>query len=293
MAVNFNQPISFMQMDPRWSSISYSVPGENTNIGRAGCGPTCAAMVISSLKDRSVTPATTAAWSLQHGYKALKQGTYYSYIVPQLAAYGIQAKQINSSNIYKKTDAVAMTAHKAINKALQRGNWIIACMGKGNWTSSGHYVLAWRTDGSHVWINDPASTKAGRIYNTLEFWESQIKYAWEITVPQDPKEEDDEMVENKRMAILGKDINVPTIFKDGVNYVSFRGLCEALGLTVSSSGSTPIAIMNTLQMQIKGQRKVLSGMNAAGTTYTGVRALAEALGYKVSWDDANKVVVIE
>lgn len=285
-------PVQYFQGDPRWSNFSYSAPGENTNIGRAGCGPTCAAMVIASLADKSITPAETAAWSLEHGCKALKQGTYYSYFVPQLAAYGIRAKQINGANIYKRSDAVAMSAHKAINKALQRGNWVIACMGKGNWTTSGHFILAWKTDGTHVWIHDPASTKAGRIYNTLDFWENQIKFAWEIEVPQQA-EKDDEMVEIKKMAVLGKDLTLPTIFKDGINYVSFRALCEALGLKVTSSGSTPIASLDTLQLQIDGQRKVVSGSNVNGTTYAGVRPLAEALGYTVDWDDQDAVIIIE
>ena len=32
-------------------------------VGSAGCGPSCAAMVIATLKDKSVTPETTCAWS--------------------------------------------------------------------------------------------------------------------------------------------------------------------------------------------------------------------------------------
>ena len=45
---------------------------------------------IAALKDARVTPETTCAWSVAHGYKALKQGTYYSYFKPQLAAFGVQ-----------------------------------------------------------------------------------------------------------------------------------------------------------------------------------------------------------
>lgn len=284
-------PTQYFQADPRWGNISYSAQGESTTIARAGCGPTCAAMVIASLKDPDVTPADTAKWSLSHGYKAPRQGTYYSYFVPQLKTYGIEAKQLNALNIYKKTDAAARVVHAAINKALKRGNWVVACMGKGNWTTSGHFVLAYRTDGEHVWIHDPASTKAGRIYNSLDFWENQIKYAWEVEVPQ--AEKDDEVVEKKTMAILGQEVQIPTIFKDGKNYVSIRELCEAMGLQVTSSGSAPIVSMGTLKLRIKGVEKTLSGINANGVTYAAVRALAESLGYEAGWDKSSGTVTIE
>lgn len=293
MAKMIKMPISYMQADPRWSSISYSVPGENTNIGRAGCGPTCAAMVIASIADSSVTPETTAAWSLKHGYKALRQGTYYTYFVPQLAAYGVKAEKLNNANIYKAKTSAAKSTHKAITKALQSGDWVIACMGKGNWTSSGHYVLAWKTDGEHVWIHDPASTKAGRIYNTLDFWMEQIKYAWRIHVEEQKEKGDDEVVENKTMAVLGQELSLPTIFKDGTNYVSIRALCEALGLDVSSSGSTPIVSMGAIKLKVKGETMAVSGINAAGTTYGAIRPLAEKLGFSVDWDKNEKKIIIE
>lgn len=48
-------------------------------------------MVIATLKDKNVTPVTTAEWSMAHGYKALNQGTYYTYFLPQFNQYGINA----------------------------------------------------------------------------------------------------------------------------------------------------------------------------------------------------------
>ena len=41
------KPVSYMQTDTRWKKKSYAVKGENSTIGSAGCGPTCAAMVIA------------------------------------------------------------------------------------------------------------------------------------------------------------------------------------------------------------------------------------------------------
>ena len=284
------EPILYLQTDSKWSDKDYSAPGEKTTISRAGCGVTCAAMVIASLVDPSITPADTAAWSLKHGYKALRQGTYYSYFVPQLKRYGINCKQVNASNMYEKN---AESNYKKIIQALQSGKWIIACMGKGIWTSSGHYVLAWETDGKRVYIKDPASQKSMRMCNDLQLWLSQIKYAWIVETEGFENLGDDEVVETKKMAILGNDVKVPTIFKDGTNYVSIRALCEALGLDVTSEGKEPIVSMSTVKMRIDGKDKVLSGMNAGGTNYVGARALAESMDKSVSWDSEENRVIIE
>ena len=75
--------------------------------------------------------------------------------------------------------------------ALDRGELVIACMGPGNWTSSGHYVLAWKIDGDTIYINDPASTKAARTKGSYSLFRQQVKYYWVIERPEQPKEEDD------------------------------------------------------------------------------------------------------
>lgn len=55
------QPINYYQTDSKWSKIKYGV-GSMT-IGSSGCGPTCAAMIIQSIKNNGVTPKDTCAWS--------------------------------------------------------------------------------------------------------------------------------------------------------------------------------------------------------------------------------------
>lgn len=68
------QPVSYLQTDPRWSSRDYSARGEKTTIGASGCGPTAMAMVLATWADPQVTPATECAWALAHGYKAPARG---------------------------------------------------------------------------------------------------------------------------------------------------------------------------------------------------------------------------
>lgn len=175
------KPVSYLQTDPRWKSHDYSAKGEKKTIGSSGCGPTAAAMVIATLKDKSVTPVTTADWSVAHGYKALNQGTFYSYFIPQFSMYGISCKRLNMSNLYGKT---ASAAHTEALNALKKGDFVIACMGKGNWTKSGHFILLYAYENGYVSINDPASTAAARVKNTWELFSGQVKYLWTVTVPE-------------------------------------------------------------------------------------------------------------
>lgn len=174
------RPIYYLQTDPRWKNHDYSAKGEKKTIGSAGCGPTAAAMVIATLQDNNVTPVTTALWSMAHAYKALNQGTYYSYFVPQMSAYGVACKRLNTSNLYGKSSSAAHT--EALN-ALKNGDWVIACMGKGNWTSSGHFILLYGYENGYIYINDPASTKAARVKNTWALFARQVKYMWTVPVP--------------------------------------------------------------------------------------------------------------
>lgn len=170
------KPVSYLQTDDRWKNKDYSAKGESTTIGRSGCGPTCAAMIIETLTGKTFTPADACAWSLKRGYKAPNQGTYYSYFVPQFAAYGITCKRLNTANIYgQKTSSV----HTKAMNMLKEGYYLIACMGKGLWTSSGHYIVVWWEDGK-VRINDPASTKDARLNGDLATFKSQVKYYWAI-----------------------------------------------------------------------------------------------------------------
>lgn len=182
------QPISYLQTDPRWGSLDYSAKGEKTTIRASGCGPTAMAMVLATWADPSVTPETECAWALRHGYKAPHSGTYYGYFVPAGARYGLKVRQINAVNIYGNSKSAH---HETARKAIEAGHLVIACMGKGNWTSSGHYVLVWDIQGDTIYINDPASTKASRVRGDYAVFKRQVKYYWVIERPEHAKEDDD------------------------------------------------------------------------------------------------------
>ena len=170
------QPVSYLQTDPRWSKLPYRVPGETATIGGSGCGPTCAAMLIETLTGRTFTPEDACNWSVEHGYKALNQGTYYSYFVPQFQAFNIACQQLNSVNLYGNSKSAI---HDRALELLKCGYYLIACMGPGTWTAGGHFVVVWWEDGK-VRINDPASTRQERLNGDLNTFKSQVKYYWAV-----------------------------------------------------------------------------------------------------------------
>ena len=182
------QPVSYLQTDPKWAVLDYSAPGEKTTIGASGCGPTAMAMVLATWADKSVTPKTECAWALAHGYKAPRQGTYYGYFVPAAARYGLKARQLSWTNIYGNSKS---PLHEEARRAVEAGHLVIACMGKGLWTSSGHYVLVWKIQGNIVYINDPASTRSVRTQGDYNLFKQQVKYYWVIEGPENMKEEPD------------------------------------------------------------------------------------------------------
>ena len=170
------RPVYYRQGDPRWGAKPYRVPGESSTIASAGCGPTCAAMAIAALADRSVTPETTCAWSVAHGYKALQQGTYYSYFKPQLAVYGIACRQLLDSRILSQPNH---PVHEQVRTNLRQGYWAAALMGPGTWTKGGHFVLVWDWD-EKVRILDPASSADSRSNGDPAIFRREVRNYWLI-----------------------------------------------------------------------------------------------------------------
>ena len=177
-----NQPVSYVQTDRTWVNQAYAVKGESATVGGSGCGPTAMAMVLATWADPKVTPGTECAWALAHGYKALNHGTFYGYFAPAAARYGLVCTQINYASLYGNA---ASSYHTQVKKALAAGDMVIACMGPGNWTRGGHFVLVWdlREDLDIVYINDPASTLTRRTRGSWKLFKSQVKYYFIVKKP--------------------------------------------------------------------------------------------------------------
>ncbi|MBE6035463.1 MAG: hypothetical protein E7222_12305 [Clostridiales bacterium] len=217
------KPIYYLQTDHRWAEIDYSAKGEKTTIGESGCGPSCMAMIIATLRDPTVTPIETSVWALKYGYKALRQGTYYSYFAAAGAEYDISVIRVNTTNLYGRNSIQTKRTHLKAAEAIKSGNWIIACMGKGNWTQSGHYVLAYQIKDDKVYINDPQSTKSERICADVGLWQSQVKYYWIVEMDNGGEENEMAQLRYEKLQDIPNDYGFRTIIETLMNAEIIKG----------------------------------------------------------------------
>ena len=134
-------PISYMQWDSRWKKViyskimSYNKKGEpvyhstGQNIGNSGCGTTCAAMVVATLKDKKITPVEASEWAMKHGHRTLDSGTDYGYFVPYLAQYGIWCEHTTPSNLRAMTASKSKPYKEKLITGLKNNKWAICSMG--------------------------------------------------------------------------------------------------------------------------------------------------------------------
>lgn len=153
----------FLQWDPRWGYNEY---GDDSNIGLAGCGPTCLSMVLYYLTgDESLTPDKIAEYSMENGYYVSGTGTAWALMKDIPALYGIEVSQhkVREDNIKNELD---------------KGHIIICTMGPGDFTVSGHFIVIYGYDSKGFRINDPNCVARSRSSWTFEQLKDQIKNIW-------------------------------------------------------------------------------------------------------------------
>lgn len=229
------QPVLYYQTDRRWADVDYSAKGESTTIGRSGCGPTCMAMVIATWVDKNVTPVEACAWALSHGYKAVNQGTYYSYFKSHGAVYGIRAEQLNGSNLRNLSAKAAAPYHEKAARAIRNGDLVICCMGPGLWTSGGHFILLWDIEGDTAYINDPASSRTARTRGSLARLRREVKYYFVCRRPEgkpEKEQEEDDVVRYKYLKEIPNDCG----FRDIVDKLMTAGIIGGDGSDPTGNG---------------------------------------------------------
>ena len=142
----FVQPVDYKQYDSRWANKMYSNHGDKSQTMRnSGCGPTSAADVVATLKNRSVTPWTLAQLSMEWGDRTRNSGTAWSFFKHVADKYKF-AKFVQSGN------------YSALKACLEAGGYVVCSMKPGYWTKGGHFICAWKFDGTYTYANDPASS---------------------------------------------------------------------------------------------------------------------------------------
>lgn len=136
--------IYYNQKDSRWRNHPYPASGgyEKKTIGTSGCGPTCAAMVISSLTGNIVRPDTMGDIFRQEGFRqpgGTSENAFY-YIAKR---WGLECNRK-----VKLDDAIA---------CLNRGGMVIThCIKPSLFTTDGHFiVLSAMKDANTIIVFDP------------------------------------------------------------------------------------------------------------------------------------------
>lgn len=153
----------FLQWDPRWGYVEY---GDDSNVGLAGCGPTCLSMVLYYLLgNEGLTPDKIAEYSMENGYYMAGTGTAWALLEDVATQYGIHVTQPKASEAEMK-------------QALDAGDYIICSMGPGDFTAGGHFIVVYGYDSEGFYVNDSNCVARSR-----EKWEfarlkKQIKNMW-------------------------------------------------------------------------------------------------------------------
>lgn len=131
----------YSQIDSRWKNLPYTSTNNPTQtIGSSACGPTCAAMVVSSIKG-NILPTTMADLYVQYGFRSASNGTYWSAFRWTADVFGIS---------YIET----IYLDKAC-ELLQDNYYLIVACGNGLFTTGGHFIMLYDYDGTYIKVYDP------------------------------------------------------------------------------------------------------------------------------------------
>lgn len=131
----------YSQIDPRWKNKLYTSTGNSSQtMGSSACGPTCSAMVVSSIKG-TILPTEMADLYVKYGFRSANNGTYWS-------AFRWTADVFDIG--YKETIYLDEAC-----KLLQDNYYLIVGCGNGLFTTGGHFIMLYDYDGTYIKVYDP------------------------------------------------------------------------------------------------------------------------------------------
>lgn len=139
----------YSQADSRWANKMYSSIGNKSQTMKSSaCGPTSAAMVVSSSKG-IILPTTMADLFVANGYRTANNGTAWS-------AYSFVADYFGFEEYH--TTGSFDKAMSYLSQKKENGDskyYIIASCGSGLFTIGGHYICLMNLDGNTITVYDP------------------------------------------------------------------------------------------------------------------------------------------
>ena len=155
----------FLQWDYQWGYLPY---GDDL-VAVNGCGPVCLAMAgwYVSGGDAKFAPDKMVRFAEKNGYYADDNGSKWTLISEGGPALGLKVTELP-------------LVEQKVSGYLKNGDPIIAIMGPGDFTSTGHYiVLTGYTDGK-LSVNDPNSRGNSEKLWDYKTFASQVRNLWVI-----------------------------------------------------------------------------------------------------------------
>lgn len=154
----------FLQWDPMWGYQEYG----SSLLGITGCGPTCLAMVGYYLTgDPNMSPDQIAKFAEENGYYKKGYGSSWTLISEGGEKLGLSVQELP-------------LVQQTLVDTLEEGTPIILAVGKGDFTSEGHYVVLTGVENGLFHVNDPNSRIRSRMLWSYDRLEGQIRNIWAI-----------------------------------------------------------------------------------------------------------------
>lgn len=140
----------YSQADSRWANKLYTSTGNKSQTMKSSaCGPTCAAMIVSSSKG-AILPTTTAQISVDNGYRTRDNGTAWSYW-PFIADF-FDFEEYHPTTSFSEMSEYLKTDK---NKDGVADYFVVASVGSGLFTTGGHYIVLVADNSGTITVYDP------------------------------------------------------------------------------------------------------------------------------------------
>lgn len=140
----------YSQADSRWASKPYTVTNSKSQTMKSSaCGPTSAAMVVSSSKG-AILPTTMAQLFVDNGYRTKNNGTAW-------ACWPFIADYFDFDEYYTTTSFSTMSGYLKTDKDKDgiADYFVVASVGNGLFTTGGHYIVLVADNGGTITVYDP------------------------------------------------------------------------------------------------------------------------------------------
>lgn len=146
---------------------AYDYPYGDDTIAYSGCGPTCFAMVASTITGKTITPINAVEWC-GNDYYVYNVGTMWSYFYDASARFGISCEAQLGRSEFDKVIA-----------ALKKGKYVISAQSAGRFTRGGHFIVLAGLDAEgRIIVFDPngGNHYVGTAFDSSEITEAGTQY---------------------------------------------------------------------------------------------------------------------